>query len=266
MAGKKPPVLGTALIAWKDAFRAIDAMPTVAGIAFFFVLVFSLAGFAIVGALSGVWLSVLSIVLSIVQAAVLAPLAIVVHRFVLLGESTNRYPLELRDSRYLRFAGFAILVKILWLLPLAIQILISSAELVNDVNFILRIAIMIVVVRRVILFPAIAIDAPGATWSNARRDTKGSSWRVAFIFVLTILPALAIDLPLYFLTVDLDPHASAAVWLLSNAIAAVVGVATLCAFAAAASHIYRDRADVLTRPSGSPGSAAPASPAASPSS
>ncbi len=54
----------------------------------------------------------------------------------------------------------------------------------------LFIAVVIVTVRRVILFPAIAVDAPGATWSNARHDTKGSSWRVAFIFVCAALPAM----------------------------------------------------------------------------
>jgi hypothetical protein len=33
-AEKKPPVVETAAIAWRDAFRAIEVMPVVAGIAF----------------------------------------------------------------------------------------------------------------------------------------------------------------------------------------------------------------------------------------
>ena len=47
MARLKPPVIGTAVVAWQDAFRAIGAMPEVASIALVLVLATSLAGFAI---------------------------------------------------------------------------------------------------------------------------------------------------------------------------------------------------------------------------
>ena len=192
------------------------------------------------------------------QAALLAPLAIAVHRFVLLGEKTNRYPLEPKSSRYLRFVGFAILVKILWLIPSTIESLIS---IVRDNNpalatglkflaFVLVITVVIVVVRRAILFPAIAIDAPGATWSKARLDTKGSSWRVAFVFILTALPLLVINGLLAWLWLLLTPPAqpSPGSLLFFSVIEAVIAIAALCAFAAAASHIYRVRADIMTRP------------------
>jgi hypothetical protein len=43
MAEKKPPVIETAAIAWRDAFRVIEVMPVVAGIAFVLSLVMSLA-------------------------------------------------------------------------------------------------------------------------------------------------------------------------------------------------------------------------------
>jgi hypothetical protein len=116
------------------------------------------------------------------------------------------------------------------------------------VAFVLSITVIIVAVRRAILFPAIAIDAPGATWSNAGLDTKGSSWRVVFIFVLTALPIMVIGGPLYWLL--LSPQLDIIDQLLFSVIGSVVGVAALCAFAATASHIYQARADVMTRPSG----------------
>jgi hypothetical protein len=110
-AERKPTVVETAAIAWRDAFRAIEVMPVVAGIALVFNLVMSLAisainanPYALVGS---PWLPVISIGASIVQAVLFAPLAIAVHRLVLLGEKTNRNPLEPKSSRYLRFAGFA---------------------------------------------------------------------------------------------------------------------------------------------------------------
>jgi hypothetical protein len=105
-------------------------------------------------------------------------------------------------------------------------------------------------VRRAILFPAIAVDAPGATWSNAGLDTKGSSWRVVFIFVLTALPVSVIGVLLYWPLLAPQEQPDTVNVLLVSGIGSVVGVAALCAFAAAASHIYRARADVMTRPSG----------------
>jgi hypothetical protein len=262
MAEKKPPVIETAVIAWRDAFRAVEVMPVVAGIAFVLYLVMSLAisainvnAYALVGSL---WLSMISIGASIVQAVLLAPLAIAVHRFVLLGEKANRYPLEPKNSRYLRFIGFAMLVKILWLIPSTIESLVPAARENNPnladglgfAGFVLIITVIIIVVRRAILFPAIAIDAPGATWSKARLDTKGSSWRVAFVFVLTGLPPLVINLLLYWLWYPLPPQAQrgAGSFLIFSVIGAVVAIAALCAFAAAASHIYQARADIMTRP------------------
>src|SRR5262249_47728486 len=116
--------------------------------------------------------------------------------------------------------------------------------------FVLVITVIIVVVRRAILFPAIAIDAPGATWSKARHDTKGSSWRVAFIFVLTALPVLVINGLLSWLWLLPTPRAqpSAGSFLLFSVIEAVIAIPALCAFAAAASHIYRARADIMAQP------------------
>jgi hypothetical protein len=258
-AEKKPPVIETAVITWKDAFRAIEAMPRVAGIAFVLYLAVSLAVFAITNPFALVlspWLPLFSIGGSIVQAVLFAPLAIVVHRFVLLGETTNRYPLEPKSSRYLHFVGFAILVKVLWVIPNTIQNFPGTQDNpdlksgLGIVAVVLTITVIIVVVRRPILFPAIAIDAPGATWSKARLDTKGSSWRVAFIFVLTALPPLVINLLLYWLWRQLTAptQPSTVSFLLFSVLETVVAVPTLCAFAAAASHIYRARADAMTRP------------------
>jgi hypothetical protein len=254
MANTKPPVFETAEVAWGDAFRAIGAMPVMAGIAFVLILVTSLATYALVDSL---WLPVVSIGASIVQAALLAPLAIAVHRFVLLGERTNGYPLDPGSSRYLRFVGFAILVKILWLIPSMIQLFIPRVRdipglpaALSIASIVLLIAVIIIVVRRVILFPAIAIDAPGATWSRAGLDTKGSSWSVAFIFILTVLPVLVIGGILYTILLLTLARSSVGSLLTLSVLGAVVGVPTLCAFAAAASHIYRARADVMTQSSG----------------
>jgi hypothetical protein len=250
MPTTKPPIVRTALIAWRDAFRVIAAMPIVAGIAFAILILLSLANIWIVPdpyALgTSPWLPVFIVVSSIVSSLLLAPLAIVVHRYVLLGEVTTRYPLDPFNARYLRFVGFAVLLKILWSLPTINQGYgVGALGLVISALFII---IVIVTVRRAILFPAIAIDAPGATWSNARRDTKGSSWRVAFIFVLVALPDVLLFLPY----LSLGPGLNGFDRLMLSLWQSILTLLTLCAFAAAASHIYRARANTLAWPAGPP--------------
>jgi len=254
MTVKKVPIVDTAVAAWGDAFNVIGAMPLVAGIAFAIMITISLLSFALLPAgypaAASPWMPVFTILFSILQALLLAPLAIVVHRYVLLGEVTNRYPLEPSSARYVRFVSFAVLVKILGIIPGSIEDVIPRPEQNLAVTgaagvaiLVLFVVIMVVVVRRAILFPAIAVDAPGASWSNARRDTKGSSWRVAFIFICAALPAVIVSIPLWYFTLRSGFDAGSR--LMFSIISAVVEIPTLCAFAAAASRIYRARADRL---------------------
>jgi hypothetical protein len=254
MAAAKPPIIGTAVAAWSDAFSVISAMPLVVGIALAITIVVSLLGFALMPnayALGATpWLLVFTFVFSIIQALLLAPLAIVVHRYVLLGEVTDRYPLDPSSTRYMRFVSFAILIKLLGAIPGAIESFVPHSSTNPDLTIVtgivmvvLLVIIAVIVVRRAILFPAIAIDAPGATWSNARRDTKGSSWRAFFIFVCVALPAVIISIPLWY--VMLRSGVGAGGRLMFAIVGSVVEIPTLCAFAAAASHIYQARADSL---------------------
>ena len=55
--------------------------------------------------------------------------------------------------------------------------------------------------RLTILFPAIAVDAPGASVSNAFADTKGHAFDIGLIFATACLPILALSM----LLVPLDP-------------------------------------------------------------
>jgi hypothetical protein len=258
MPATKPLIIRTALLAWRDAFRAIGAMPMVTGIAFAILILLSLVSVWIVpdpyALAKGHWLPAFILVSSIVSSLLLAPLAIVVHRYVLLGELTDRYPLDPFSARYLRFVGFALLLKILWSLPSITQSYAGAqdspgiAGLVGFGGTVLFIAIVIVTVRRAVLFPAIAIDAPGASWSNARRDTKGSSWRVAFIFVLVGAPVVILFGPAYYFW--MGPEFTRSSQLILSVLQSIFMVPTLCAVAAAASHIYRARADSLAHPAG----------------
>ena len=54
---------------------------------------------------------------NVLQSLLLAPLAIAVHRYVLLGEVNNSYQLGPSNPRYLRFVGFGILISLMVGLP-----------------------------------------------------------------------------------------------------------------------------------------------------
>jgi len=252
----KPPIIGTALVAWEDTFRVIVAMPLIFGIALAIDFAVSLVTFAVIpdplafAAGGQLHVALLTVVSAVLTAVLFAPLAIVTHRFVLLGETTNRYPLDPFSARYVRFVGFAILFKLALVLPntlMSLQSQISENPAATAVftvaTFVLTIIVFIVTVRRIILFPAIAVDAPGATWSNARRDTKGISWRVAFIFVCAALPQMIFGAVIG--VVALSPEFKNGGWLAIYVVGPLIGLPTICAFAAAASHIFRARADSL---------------------
>ena len=253
MAATKPPVIGTAVAAWADAFNMIGAMPFVVGIALAIMIVVSLLGLAFLP-----------------SALCRGTLAAGFHRCfqhhpgaaarpagdrgapLCAARRTDR-PLSARSVEHALHAlrqfchsGQSFSARIPGAIesftpnPYGIRVRPSHAAIALVA---LLVIVAVVVVRRAILFPAIAIDAPGATWSNARRDTKGSSWRVAFIFVCVALPAVVISIPLWYLTVRTGfGHGGR---MMFAVVGSVVDIPTLCAFAAAASHIYRARADSL---------------------
>ncbi len=61
-------------------------------------------------------------------------------------------------------------------------------------TFVLAIALIVAIavsLRLSVLFPAIAVEAPGATAPNAIADTRGQALRLLAIFFLTLLPWFA---------------------------------------------------------------------------
>jgi hypothetical protein len=186
-----------ALGGWRDAFRAITQMPSVAGTAFLFTLM-SQAAYQLSRGHSFAIDVAISLVVGIVQSLVLTPLAIAVHRYVLLDEVTQHYALNLADQRFQRFFGFAVATQALWAC-IAIWFILGfvfgapmlfvclAAALVTGI------VVVNVILSIVILFPAVAIDAPGVGWRNAMDDSKGHAYRIFWAFVLGLVPMFALD-------------------------------------------------------------------------
>jgi len=256
--GNGPSLVGSAVTAWRDAFDAAGRMPVPFGIAILAVLVLNALSLPFIPAKpedpNGPGLQFLGFVVGLAQGFLLTPIAIAVHRYVLLGELTGSYRLSPADPRFRRFFLFTVVIQALMAVPGMLMSVAGGASgvtafIVGLAAFVLLVVAAIVSLRTLILFPAIAVDAPGAEWNNALQDTKGHSWRVFFIVLLTAIPAVAIYAPLYWwLWFPAGPSAAGGVIL--ALVQSVFGVLMIAAFAAMASRLYRVIGDRLGRPPG----------------
>jgi hypothetical protein len=125
---------------------------------------------------------------TIVYYLLITPFLIAVHRFIILGEVTHGYRLDWRDRRYQLFFGWAFVVLVLSQLPDLVANV--SGHWMVTLLLVLAgyIAMLVIFIRTMILFPAIAVDAPGATPRHAFADTKGHSWTIFTGFVVPFIP------------------------------------------------------------------------------
>ena len=238
------PIIETAIQAWRDAAAAREKMPML-----FWTAIAILIALSILHMLLGGWGSfafVLGVIFAVAQALALTPLAIAVHRFVLLGEVQDRYDFAPSDPRFQKFFLFTIALEVLGAIPQIIAFLfaIVAPFLAPFVLLILGIGAAIVGVRTAILFPSIAVDAPGADWRNALADAKGHSWRIFFVLFCVALPAVVVE----FVLIAIFSWASLLAAIVLALIVPAITVFLVAAVAAAASRLYAAYANQLGRP------------------
>jgi hypothetical protein len=192
MSPERPSVFAAAATGYRDAGRAARAMPFLA-----------LTLFGISVALAPLNLLVERMIpaeslfgrdiMSIVANFLFTPFIIAVHRYVILGEVTTRYRLDPFSVRFQLFFGWLVVVVVLSRISNALaHAPLPPHVLVYVPVFVLWAAVAVLITRMVILFPAIAVAAPGATWHNAVRDTKGHFWYITFVILAAMLPGLTV--------------------------------------------------------------------------
>lgn len=185
----KLPIWQTALLGWQDGFRALGEMPKMAIKGLAVVVVCLLAAFPLARHIpidKSVGIELFKFGLSIVQVFFLAPVAIAVHRYVLLGEITETYFPDPASARFRRFFLFGVLLEAIWL----------PATLSNGLLSLLLFCLAVFFgARLIMLFPAVAIDGHGANLSGAWRTSSGHFWRIFATVVLSMLPVLLIFAP-----------------------------------------------------------------------
>ena len=132
----------------------------------------------------------------------LTPFFLTIHRFLLLGEDATRYDFKPSSPRFQLFFGWLAVIVVLMSFPSTLGALAAAKAPLNyfsrpspDLDFTIlaaaRIVVFIIVLRLFVLFPAVAVDAPGVGWQNAFSDTGNHLW---FALAVTILPFIPVGL------------------------------------------------------------------------
>jgi hypothetical protein len=131
------------------------------------------------------------------------PFFLAIHRFLLLGEEATRYDFKPSSPRFQLFFGWLAVTVVLLSFPSTLAAFAEAkgpvyyfgGQLPLDVDSrmvrVSRIVTWVVVTQLLVLFPAVAVDAPGAGWQNAFSDTRSRIW---FVLPVTILPFIPIGL------------------------------------------------------------------------
>jgi hypothetical protein len=187
----KPGVFEIVRLAWQDLGRAILVMPWILPVAIVASAAIVLARMALepggersATALAG------DFALNAVLTTFLSPVCIAIHRAIILGEITSAYRFSPFDARLVRFTGWSMLFLVAYSVPEAAA-LAAGRDSGGFVFLPLFTAAIMLSVRLVVLLPAVAVDAPGASPGRALADTRDHTWRILAVILLLMLPLYA---------------------------------------------------------------------------
>jgi len=191
------PVMRAVRVAYDDLARVLMTMPTLVVIALAIDLAADLVG--LFGPRHGMPMLAYSAVIGLGKNWFLTPFFIAVHRLILVDEVADRYRLDPQDHRFARFFTWSLVLWVMLALPAVVtRVLTLTMSVISPTTAlsalaVLAIVVAIISVRLMVLFPAIAVDAPGATPANAVADMHGFVLDVFLICSLAVLPVVALE-------------------------------------------------------------------------
>ena len=140
----------------------------------------------------------LRFVSGLAQGFLVVPYYIAVHRLIILGEQTTSYALVPSSPRFQHFFWWWAAFSAATFLPMFLLAMLPQARAMAPFPHLIALALMLIVfvaiiiatLRLTIIFPAVAVDAPGANWQNVMADTKGYVWRIFLFGLLAGLPLI----------------------------------------------------------------------------
>jgi hypothetical protein len=243
MTGDKPKVFASARLAWRDVFRVVADMPAVMWTALILGLAYALVDIMLMHGIGWVPSTVGGLLAQdAVTAAwvfLLTPLYLAIHRFIVLGEVAPGYELAIEQPRFQRFFLCTLAIYALSQAPSFLR-LFGHGGVILATALVLTFVVAFISLRLIVLFPAIAVDAPGASLRNAFDDTRGCFWRIFGILIVAMLPVLVVLLGV---VISFGPLSA-----VGRLIEGVVNVLSLGLAIAIASRLYLRLSDRLGRP------------------
>ena len=186
-------------------------------------------------------------VTGLAQGFLTVPYYIAVHRLIILGERTTSYALAPSSPRFQHFFWWLAAFGVVTFLPLFLLEMLPRARGMSPLPYLIALALMLTVfiaiiiatLRFTIIFPAVAVDAPGASWQNVMADTKGYAWRIFLFGLLAALPLIAPALILIALAAIGTARGSS--WIfgpITMIFGAVLSVFAMTLFIVVASRVY----------------------------
>jgi hypothetical protein len=241
------PVVRAAMMTQSDAYRALSSMRALAVTVFCILLAWHLAE-RFVTPMGGAPIHLLQLgnratfISDAIRDFLMTPFLIAVHRFILLDEVATRYRIVPWESRFVQFFGCTLVLTVFGLLmivPVQLSIFTLSVRIMFAFSVVSVGLLAFVLSRVTILFPAIAIDAPGATWKNACDDTRGHAWRIGLVFALATLPVAAIIAVDPALWLPAESAGSSPILIVRSAIDVAVRIWTSALFVVIASRLLQ---------------------------
>lgn len=243
-----PPIFQAVAQAYRDVFHCLRELRTLALIVLLITLAFAvfetlLFPAAVDETSRHVLLRFLS---SLALGFLTVPYYIAVHRLLILGERTTVYALTPSNTRFQQFFWWWAALGVVTFVPIfVVQVLPQARTLTPLLLFVTLVlmlavflAIIIATLRLTIIFPAVAVDAPGATWENVMADTKGHAWRIFLFGLVASLPFLVPGLVLGVLANTAARSGSIIISALVVLFASILNVFGITLFIAIASRIF----------------------------
>jgi hypothetical protein len=199
MSLRRLQVMPTLTAAYREWGRLLTAMRLLTLCAFLILLALSVASELVPERLSEQQLAgeAVGLLQDAVWAFLLTPFVVAAHRFVILGEVTRAYTLALGTPLFRIFFGWLFALKVLLGVPFSLLGAVEALDwsprasaLALALAFIAAVGVLL---RLMILLPALAVRAPGATPARALADTRGYALRILAVLSLALLPWLAVD-------------------------------------------------------------------------
>ena len=195
----RPSVFGTAAQAWRSAWLAVLRMPLL----MLMLMAFNICQQALAGAVGEPqhgYQVALAALIGLVPIVLLAPVAVAVHRFVLLGEQARVWP-HVPTRVVLYFAGWLVVSSLANSLAASLtQLPYVGMTLTAEA---LQIVLSVFYIRLVLMLPAIAVQSTQPSAALSWHQTRHRFWRTSAVLFVVEAP---LSVPLVLMVMVLVWH------------------------------------------------------------